>query len=134
MPGGTGTESAEELRYFFCRYEEHLASEAGQDSDNEEWKKIWAVSVAESIEHIMPQSKGYSYIHWLGNLTILRLRRNILLKDKPPKQKIQEYIDTGLRDAGDVAKRIRSDGKWNRKKVLEREKELLKWAAQEWGD
>ena len=128
------TLSAEELRYFFYRYEEHLAKEAGQDLNNDQWNLIWAASVADSIEHIMPQSKGYSYIHWLGNLTMLRLRRNISLKDTPPKQKIQEYRDTMLRDAGDVAERISNDGKWNRKKVLEREKELLKWTAQEWGD
>ena len=125
------TLSPEELRYFFFRYEEHL--ETGQKFTNEQWNRIWEVSVAESIEHIMPHSKGYGYIHWLGNLTILPPRLNSSLQDKPPKQKIEKYKDTGLRDAGDVAKRIRRDG-WNSKKVLEREKALLKWATQEWGD
>lgn len=132
--GDSPTLSAEELRYFFYRYEEHLAKEAGQDFDNDQWNRIWEVSVADSIEHIMPQIKGWNYIHWLGNLTMLPRRLNSSLKDKRPKKKPDEYEYTGLHDARDVAKRIRSDGTWTQKQVLAREKELLKWAAQEWGD
>ena len=46
----------EELRYFFYRYEEHLAREAGQNFNNEQWNRIWQSSAADSIEHIRPQS------------------------------------------------------------------------------
>ena len=32
---------AEELRYFFHRYEESLAQKAGQNFNNEQWNRIW---------------------------------------------------------------------------------------------
>lgn len=134
--GNNATLSAEELRYFFFRYEEHLTREAGSRITKEKWNHIWAVSVVDSIEHIMPQSNGYGYIHYLGNLTILPPGINSSLKNILPwyKQKIEKYRESGLCDVGDVAERISCDDKWTREKVLEREKALLKWAAQEWGD
>jgi len=36
--------STDELRYFFCRYEEHLWKRSGSDMPNEIWEKIWAQS------------------------------------------------------------------------------------------
>ena len=124
----------EELRYFFHRYEEHLSGEAGQNFSNKHWNHIWEATVTDSIEHIAPQSRERNYIHWLGNLTMLPPKLNSKLQDKSPKYKAPYYTKTGLLDAGDVAKRINSNGKWNQKKVLGREDELLKWAAQEWSD
>lgn len=124
----------EKLRYFFHRYEEHLSNEAGQNFSNKHWNHIWKATAADSIEHIAPQSKEGEYIHWLGNLTILPPKLNSKLQDKKPKSKAPCYIKTGLLDAGDVAKRINTDGKWNQKKILDREDKLLKWAAQEWAD
>lgn len=68
------TDWQEELRYFFYRYEEHLARKAGQNFDNEQWNHIWQSSAADSIEHILPQSSGDSdLIHRLGNLLVLPL-------------------------------------------------------------
>ena len=46
-----------ELRYVLCRYEEHLAEQRGQTFDNEQWNRIWQESAANSIEHILPQSR-----------------------------------------------------------------------------
>ena len=124
----------EELRYFFHRYEEYLSSEAGQNFSNEHWNHIWEASAADSIEHIAPQSSDRDYIHWLGNLTMLPPKLNSKLQDKQPKYKATCYVKTGLLDAGDVAKRIETDGKWNKGKIIERENELLKWATQEWAN
>ena len=123
-----------ELRYFFSRYEEYLAKKAGQNFNNEQWNRIWETNASDSIEHIAPQSRNRNYIHWLGNLTMLPPRLNSKLQDKSPNHKAPAYTNTGLLDAGDVAKRISTDGKWNEKKIIKRENELLKWAAQEWAD
>ena len=85
-----------ELRYFFNRYEEHLAREAGQKFDNEQWNRIWEATAADSIEHILPQSTGFEHIHWLGNLTLLPPGLNSKLQDRGPKDKARAYRKTGL--------------------------------------
>ena len=122
----------EELRYFFCRYEETLASRAGQNFDSETWNKIWAVSAADSIEHILPQSSEREYVHQLGNLLILQPRINSKLKDRPPRDKADAYTKTGLLVACEVAELLTRP--WRRREINKREEELLNWAKQEWGD
>ena len=124
----------EELRYFFHRYEEHLAKEAGLNFCNQHWNHIWQASATDSIEHILPQSSEEECIHWLGNLTMLPPKLNSKLQDIPPVEKSASYTKTGLLDAQDVAGRINKEGKWSKKGILEREKKLLTWAAQEWSD
>ena len=99
-----------ELRYFFNRYEEHLAKKAGQNFDNEQWNRIWEANASDSIEHIMPQSSEREHVHWLGNLTILPPRLNSKLQDKPPKSKARSYTKTGLLVAQDAATRLSSKG------------------------
>ena len=81
----------EELRYLLYKYEEYLAQLAGQNFDNEQWARIWESSAADSIEHILPQSSGRTYIHWLGNLTVLPPRLNSKLRDKKPLKKATDY-------------------------------------------
>jgi len=61
----------EELRYFFYRYDEHLARKAGHKLNENQWNKIWEVEPSRSVEHIKPQSSGVSYMHHLGNLMML---------------------------------------------------------------
>ncbi len=133
--GDSATLSPEALRYFFQRYEEHLAKQARQNFSNEEWNRIWLASTADSIEHISPQSAGKSYVHWLGNLTILPPKLNSKLQDNPPKTKAPEYTKTGLLVAQEVATRIGcSGGKWRKSDIIARENDLFKWAAREWAD
>lgn len=43
----------EELRYLLYRYEEYLAMKKGQKFSNEQWNRIWELSAAHSIEHII---------------------------------------------------------------------------------
>lgn len=129
----------EELRYFFHRYEEHLARKAGQNFDNEQWNRIWQSSAADSIEHIRPQSYWASLglesdpndVHRLGNLLILPPRLNSRLGAKAPKEKADEYRKTGLLLAQEVVDFL---PEWNIDFVEDREEYLLNWAQLEWAD
>ncbi len=131
----------EELRYFLHRYEEYLSTKAGQDFDNEQWRRIWVNTAAKSIEHIRPQSWWNSRgkesdegrMHGLGNLLILPPGLNSKLQDKPARKKAAEYTKTGLLIAQEVADVVSTSG-WTFKTMKEREGRLLEWAIQEWSD
>ena len=122
----------EELRYFLMRYEEHLARGQGNRFNNEQWNRIWEASTADSIEHIFPQSDDSrnAVMHNIGNLIILPPRLNSTLLDKPPREKFDAYIGTGLLHAIEVA----AEGRWTNTRVKERESKLLRWAKKEWSD
>ena len=121
----------DELRYLMFRYEEYLAKKEGNNFENEQWEKIWAVSPSKSIEHIIPQSKASDDVkHALGNLMILPPNLNSKLQDKQPRQKFEAYRKTGLLTAIEVA----STNKWTKKAVRAREESLLEWARHEWAD
>ena len=124
----------DELRYFLYRYEEHLAEEAGQNFDNEQWNRIWESSPSESVEHILPKSSEKRYVHWLGNLILLPPGLNSRLGVSSPKKKQGEYTKTGLLIVQSVAEHITATGKWRKADVLEREKKLLNWATTRWAD
>ena len=125
----TGWEA--ELRYLLCRYEEHLAEKRGQVFRNEQWNRIWQESAANSIEHILPQSKGNPYhVHRLGNLLLLPPRLNSQLRDKDPQAKVDDYRQTGLLIAADVAEMIKECG-WDDMEIENRENELLGWIFDE---
>ncbi|MCY3885946.1 MAG: DUF262 domain-containing HNH endonuclease family protein [Gammaproteobacteria bacterium] len=127
----------EELRYFMFRYEEYLTNLSDAKVLNEQWERIWSVSVAKSIEHIAPQSKWAGTTkHSLGNLLILPPDLNSRLGIKSPKEKKDAYRQTGLLAAIDVAEAIEEAdrGRWTKKVVEKRTDELLKWAVSEWDE
>ena len=122
----------EAVRYFFHRYEEHLSRQAGQLFNNEQWNRIWEQNVAESIEHILPQSSGdHEYMHRIGNLLLLPPRLNSQLGGKEPWEKAEAYQKTGLLIAQKVVPHLAN---WNREAIESREEELLQWASQEWAN
>ena len=133
------THWGEELRYFLQRYEEYLAKSAGQNFDNEQWNHIWESSVASSVEHVHPQSQSNddetnpAEVHRLGNLLLLPPGLNSKLQDKPPSEKADAYVKTGLLIAQEVADLITKRG-WSPDVIEEREEALLKWALEEWAD
>lgn len=123
----------EELRYFFCRFEEHLAREAKQHFNNEQWNRIWISNASDSIEHILPQSSGSAEVHRLGNLLLLPPKLNSKLQDLAPSKKVDEYRKTGLLIAGNAADQV--DGlRWGPRRIRLRENELIDWAKTEWAD
>ena len=129
----------DQLRYFFNRYEEHLAKESGQNFNNEQWNHIWEASAADSIEHIRPQSWWYSIgfepspedVHRLGNLLILPPRLNSKLGAKSPMEKADDYRKTGLLVAQEIVDVL---SEWSSVFTEEREENLLNWAKREWAD
>ena len=123
----------DELRYVLCRYEEHLAKQRGQTFDNEQWNRIWQESAANSIEHILPQSRETQYggqVHRLGNLLLLPPRLNSGLGGKDPQAKVDDYRRTGLLSAGDVAETICKHG-WDEAQIEIREDEITTWIYDE---
>ncbi|MBI2303253.1 MAG: DUF262 domain-containing protein [Chloroflexi bacterium] len=121
----------EELRYFFHRYEEHLARKAGQNFNNEQWNHIWEASAADSIEHILAQRAENDWVHWLGNLLVLPPKLNSKLGAKRPAEKAEDYRKTGLLVAQEVVDVL---SEWNSGFIEDREEYLLNWAQQEWAD
>ena len=126
-----------EIRYLLCRYEEYLAEQRGQTFDNEQWNRIWQESAVNSIEHILPQSKGNQYrwqsggcIHRLGNLLLLPPRLNSTLGGKNPEEKSDAYRQTGLFSAVEVTEMIQKDG-WDDPEIATRESVLLEWIFKE---
>ena len=125
----------DQLRYFMFRYEEHLAKKQGTGLINEQWERIWEVSPSKSIEHIIPQSKASDEIkHTLGNLMILPPRLNAQLQDKPPREKLESYRNTGLLSAIEVASISQWSKRYEEKSIRQREEKLLQWASDEWAD
>ena len=132
----------DELRYLLFRYEEYLAEKQGQRFRSEQWNRIWQESAAKSIEHILPQSRGSQeplenqegvFIHRLGNLLLLPPGLNSSLQDREPEAKVNDYRNTGLLIAANVAQTIERDGEWGIEQIEKREQELLHWIEREWG-
>jgi len=124
----------EEVRYLLFRYEEHLACESGVKINESQWAKVWAADPARSIEHIMPQSSGKSYIHHLGNLAMLPPNVNSSLRDNPPREKAARYLECGMQATMAVGRTIKDGTNWNRKAVRERAKKIEEFVRTEWGD
>jgi hypothetical protein len=124
----------EEVRYLLFRYEEHLARENGVTMNDSQWAKVWAADPARSIEHIMPQSSGKSYIHDLGNLTMLPPGVNSSLKDRPPADKAAKYVECGMQSTLAIGRDIQDGLKWNKKTVRARAAKIEEFVRNEWGD
>jgi hypothetical protein len=124
----------ENLRYFMFRREEYLAKEKGQNFDNEIWEKIWQASASDSIEHIYPQSScPEEHKNRLGNLTLLPPKLNSKLSNRAPEEKAPAYRDTGLGLATEIVAIVDESG-WGPEQIDAREKTLIDWAKEEWGD
>jgi len=123
----------EELRYFFYRYDEHLAKAAGQRLNETIWNRIWEIEPSKSIEHVKPQSSRVSYVNHLGNLMLLPPGVNSSLGDLDPTKKADTYEACGLQSSLEVARLLKKDP-WTKSVVETRAKKLLLWAREEWRD
>ena len=123
-----------ELRYILSRYDEHLAEGDGEILDTTAWNKIWQVDASKSIGHISPQIEDKSWVHELGNLTMLTPGMNFSLKDKRPVDKAKKYLTVGIRGTALVGKTIEDRGRWGRRDVKERTKKIAEFVKEYWGD
>ena len=136
--------TAEEIVYFFAKYEERLSAENGEQIDGVTWGKIWEnASKDKSVEHIFPQKdpqgnwrgKGRqnvnpeSFVHRLGNLLVLPPGINSKAGTKSFADKVEVYkAAKGLYSVRKVM-RLRD---WNLAAIEKREKELMKFAKEQW--
>ena len=121
---------SDDVRYFLFRYEEHLAKQAGQAFNNEQWNYIWKESAADSIDHILPQSSAeLDHIHRIGNLVMIPSWLNSQLGAKSPAEKAEAYMKTGLLHVQEVVPYLQN---WDPEAIEKREQELLQWATEEW--
>ena len=123
----------EEVRYLLFRYEEHLARKSGVAMNESQWAKVWAADPARSIEHILPQSSGKSYIHNIGNLTMLPPGVNSSLKDRPPVDKAVKYVECGMQSTMAVGRDIEKSKKWSKREVTARAAKIETFVRDEWG-
>jgi len=136
--------TVDEIIYFFAKYEERLSAENGERVDQVTWTKIWEnASKEKSVEHIFPQKdpegnwkgKGRqnvnpeSFVHRLGNLLVLPPGINSKAGTKSFADKVKVYKSAkGLHYVTDVM-RLRD---WNLAAIDKREKQLMKFAKEQW--
>jgi hypothetical protein len=136
--------TAEEIIYFFSKYEEWLSAEIGEEIDQVTWGKIWQnASKEKSVEHIFPQKdpegnwkgKGRqnvnpeSFVHRLGNLLVLPPGINSKAGTKSFADKVEVYKSAkGLHYVSKVMK-LRD---WSLAGIEKREKDLMKFAKEQW--
>ena len=133
-----------EITYFFWKYEERLAAENGEDIDQVTWQKIWEKASTEStVEHIFPQKdpndnwkgkgrqnvKPESFVHRIGNLLVLPPGKNSQAGTKSFIDKVAVYKSvSGLHHV----KRVMRLRDWDLRAIEKREKELMKFAKEQW--
>jgi hypothetical protein len=82
----------------------------------------------------MPQSSEKSYIHNLGNLTMLPPGVNSSLKDLPPAEKAAKYVECGMQSTLVIGRDIQKGLDWNGKAVRDRAIKIEDFVRNEWGD
>lgn len=128
------TNWGEQLRYLLYRYDEYLAKEAGEKINQSAWNKVWQAEPSSSIEHIQPQSSGATYIHQIGNLTMLPPGINSSLNKRPPKEKFETYIGCGLRATTQVGLDVKEKNNWTEAMIKRRTKKIEDFIRIEWAD
>lgn len=117
------------LHYLLYKYEADLTREKRRAFNDRNLNIILKYSKEDTIEHITPQSSGWSYINHVGNLFLLPPKVNAKLRDKNPKEKADEYRGTGFLMADEIIPHL---GRWNKKVVSKRSSKIAKWACEEW--
>lgn len=136
--------TAEEIIYFFWKYEERLSAENGEEIDQVTWAKIWeSASKDKSVEHIFPQKDPYgnwkgkgrqnvspdSFVHRLGNLLALPPGLNSKAGTKSFADKVEVY--KSIKGLHCVRKVIRLRD-WSLAAIEKRERELMEFAKEQW--
>jgi hypothetical protein len=136
--------TAEEIIYFFSKYEERLSAENGEEIEKDTWGKIWEnASKDKTVEHIFPQKdpdgrwkgKGRqnvspeSFVHRLGNLLVLPPGINSKAGTKSFADKVKIYKNSG---GLHCVRRVMRTRDWSLAAIEKRERELMKFAKEQW--
>ena len=133
------------LKYFLYEYEVHLAKLRMGDPEVK-WETIDRADLADSIEHILPQSienvpywtdrfsdeDHRRFRHDIGNLTLSRF--NSSLSNRPfPEKKGQPGEERRYRSSPFFQERDLADYEdWTPATIVERRQRLIDWALQRW--
>jgi uncharacterized protein with ParB-like and HNH nuclease domain len=119
-------------RYLLWQYENHLRKMEGLPKLRNEKSHTY-----NTIEHILPKDKGFSYVHGLGNLALLKQQDNSKASDNPVSHKKKivyfKYFDKKkIKEAKLLMYRdILSKKYWRRKQeVKERFGKIKKFAME----
>lgn len=132
-----------DLKYLLYRYEEYLASKAGETISEDIWEKIWSGSPATTIEHIHPKTytekwKGAigenqeqldEVVNGIGNLILLPPGVNSKAGQKPFAEKKEIYKSYHLLMIDEILKL----NTWNKVTIEAREEKLLDFIKETWG-
>ena len=147
--------------FIMRRYDEYLAKKAGANISQNIWKEIWESDPSTTIEHIFPktypkptssvsikkafkanwehggkrfnQKKLDSFVHNIGNLTVLEPGINSQVGQKSYPEKINQYGNQ-MRIHPELTSRYLQKGFWTEQSIKEREKEILNFIEKEWKD
>ena len=133
------------LRYMLYEYENHLATER-EASPRVTWEQLDRRDLAQSIEHILPQSienipywrnrfsdeEHRCHRHDIGNLTLSRFNSSLsnlpFPEKKGTKGQDRRYISSPFFQEGDL---IHYED-WTPKTIVERRDRIINWAKQRW--
>jgi hypothetical protein len=140
-----------ELRYFFFKYEEHLATQAGVQLNQASWSAIWEGNPNNSIEHILPQGDNtIGLLEWshftqdqfnknvqrIGNLTLLTPGFNSQAGQLGFADKLDVYDRVSLLHLNDI--KTDSTGtrrtNWSANEIEQRTNALVAFATIQWAD
>jgi len=116
-------------RYLLWQYENDLRKDEGLPRLGSKKYRTY-----NTIEHIQPQDRGFSYVHGLGNMALLTQRDNSIASDKEiniKKQKVySKYFDEEKREKALLLmyRDILPKGTWGEPEVKERFNKIKEFA------
>ncbi|MBD2353454.1 DUF262 domain-containing protein [Tolypothrix sp. FACHB-123] len=136
-----------ELRYFFFRYEEHLARNNGSQLDSIIWNEIWESNLNDTVEHILPQDKSNvswqhftedehkEFLHSIGNLCLLSPKLNSEASNKSFSDKKETYKKAKLISINEIIFNNATErSMWDKEAIKHRTENLTKFAIEQWKD
>ncbi|MBO4862413.1 MAG: DUF262 domain-containing protein [Firmicutes bacterium] len=140
------------------RYDEHLSKIQGVEISEKAWGTVWNDDPSKTIEHIFPQTypkgenekqlfkqnwahggkqwsqiKLNSFVHNIGNLTILEPGINSKLGQKSFEEKVTMYGNIMRIHPQEKTAFLYKNKYWTEESIKKREQEILDFIKEEWG-
>ncbi|MEZ4406195.1 MAG: DUF262 domain-containing HNH endonuclease family protein [Polyangiales bacterium] len=132
------------LRYFLYEWEEHRAGAIGVKKP---WHDVITPSLAETVEHILPQSatdpywqqhftdaERKRYTHDLGNLVLTQYNPSLSNRDFDTKKGMPAHGEKCYANSNLASEReLASLKEWNVTELKKRRQAMVEWAITRWG-